>query len=433
MWDNLNDGSGSGLDADTVDGLNVHTGTNNVANQIVRTNASGYIDAGWINTTSGNNTTQIRTRFYGSDDAYLRYYDRSYMQNHLGLSGKTSFVPRSSSNSSEYYRTGSQGWGGNNLNDFYNRGSCFVDVWTANLTGAPPGSHWNGFQALHYSASNTYHHGMRLLMNAGNPATTYLQGWWANGGSGYSAQKIWTDGNDGSGSGLDADLLDGLNSTVFVGTHDGTNRAVQAEVGALHFYGDGLNSGQSALSYAIFQEAGAWSSPFPDLRIAYHTGIKLGGHYSYGGTRFYNNSDMVTELFSVGNGDNHIRATSNIYAYTSDKRLKENFRPIENAVDKVKAIGGYLFDWREDMISKYEFEPDSRKDDAGVIAQDVQKVLPAAVQRAPFDYDQWKPNQSKSGEEFLTVQYEKIVPLLIEAIKEQQDQIDELKKLLENK
>ena len=138
-------------------------------------------------------------------------------------------------------------------------------------------------------------------------------------------------------------------------------------------------------------------------------------------------------IFSIGNGDDHVRATSNIYAYTSDKRLKENFRTIENAVDKVKSLDGLIFDWREDMMAKYEFEPDQKKDDAGLIAQEVQKVLPAAIKRAPFDYDAHKPNQSKSGEEFLTVQYEKVVPLLVQAIKEQQEQIDELKKLLENK
>ena len=142
----------------------------------------------------------------------------------------------------------------------------------------------------------------------------------------------------------------------------------------------------------------------------------------------------------MGNGDTHVRATNNIYAYTSDKRLKENFRPIENAVDKVKAIGGFIFDWRKDMMEKHDFTPDQQQDDAGLIAQEVQKVMPAAIKRAPFDHDLTKPNQSKSGEDFLTVQYEKMVPLLVEAIKEQQKQIDkqqkqinELNEKLENK
>ena len=62
----------------------------------------------------------------------------------------------------------------------------------------------------------------------------------------------------------------------------------------------------------------------------------------------------------------------------------------------------------------------------GVSAQEVQKVLPEAVKLAPFDKNDY--GESISGENYLTVQYEKLVPLLIEAIKEQQTQVEELKK-----
>ena len=72
---------------------------------------------------------------------------------------------------------------------------------------------------------------------------------------------------------------------------------------------------------------------------------------------------------------------------------------------------------------------DKTKSNVGVFAQDVQEVLPEAVKRAPFDLDKGE-GTSKSGEDYLTVQYERMVPLLIEAIKEQQAQIDELKKLV---
>jgi len=62
------------LNADMVDGLHIATGTNNVANQIVRTDANGYINAGWINIISGDRGTTTITRVYASDDAFLRYY-----------------------------------------------------------------------------------------------------------------------------------------------------------------------------------------------------------------------------------------------------------------------------------------------------------------------------------------------------------------------
>ncbi len=60
--------------ANTVGGLSVHTGRNNEANKIVRTQSSGYLDVGWINTTSGDRGTTAPTRIYASNDAYLRYY-----------------------------------------------------------------------------------------------------------------------------------------------------------------------------------------------------------------------------------------------------------------------------------------------------------------------------------------------------------------------
>lgn len=88
----------------------------------------------------------------------------------------------------------------------------------------------------------------------------------------------------------------------------------RGRLGRLEFQGTGGNSGNPAASYAIFQEAGNWTYPYPDLRIAYHTGIKIGGHFSYNGTRFYNNSDMATEIFSVGNGDNYVRSLYGHYS-----------------------------------------------------------------------------------------------------------------------
>ena len=83
-------------------------------------------------------------------------------------------------------------------------------------------------------------------------------------------------------------------------------------------------------------------------------------------------------------------------------------------MDKIKQLRGVTFDWKPEC-EKLGFLP-TMTTETGVIAQDVQKIIPDAAVPAPFDHD------------YLTVQHEKIIPLLIEAIKEQQEQIEELKK-----
>jgi hypothetical protein len=177
-------------------------------------------------------------------------------------------------------------------------------------------------------------------------------------------------------------------------------------------------------AYGIYREGGGWGYPYPDLRLAFHTGIKLGAHASYNGIRFYSDYDMSTIVASINDGDNNMRGYYDIIAYASDKRLKHNVKPIENAVSKVMSLTGMTYEWN-DVASKYGWEPGKERE-AGVFAQDVQAVLPEAVRPAPFDHahDENGNSYSKSGENFLTVKYEKIVPLLIEGIKEQQAQIE---------
>ncbi len=123
-----------------------------------------------------------------------------------------------------------------------------------------------------------------------------------------------------------------------------------------------------------------------------------------------------------------ISATGDITALTSDKRLKENIEIIESPLDKINQLSGFTYHWSKEKCEKAGFEPSDEKQ-VGVFAQDIQAVLPEAVKSAPFDRD--KNGESKSGENYLTVQYEKIVPLLIESIKEQQKQIEELRNEVE--
>ena len=103
-----------------------------------------------------------------------------------------------------------------------------------------------------------------------------------------------------------------------------------------------------------------------------------------------------------------IRATNNITAYYSDDRLKTKLGNISNALTKIKSLSGFYYEANEIAQSLgYTVQKE-----IGVSAQEVQAILPEIVVPAPID------------ENYLTVRYEKLIPLLIEAIKEQQDIID---------
>lgn len=108
-----------------------------------------------------------------------------------------------------------------------------------------------------------------------------------------------------------------------------------------------------------------------------------------------------------------VTSTGDVTAFSSDKRLKNVISIIPHALEKVNKLSGVLYT-HNDVAKAHGFSDESTK--VGVLAQEVQEVLPEAVKPAPFDVDE--NGNSKSGEKYLTVQYEKIVPLLIEAVKE---------------
>ena len=110
-----------------------------------------------------------------------------------------------------------------------------------------------------------------------------------------------------------------------------------------------------------------------------------------------------------------IDATNDVVAFSSsDIRFKENIKPIENAIDKIRKISGNTYDWKEENKVEHGYEGN----DVGVIAQEIEAVLPQLVQTR------------ESG--FKAVKYDKLVALLIEGIKEQQLQIEQLRIDLNN-
>lgn len=117
-----------------------------------------------------------------------------------------------------------------------------------------------------------------------------------------------------------------------------------------------------------------------------------------------------------------IRAIGDITAYYSDERLKTILGNIPNALDKINSLRGIYY-INNDIANSFGYT--STKQQVGVIAQEIEQVLPEIVSLAPFDIDE--KGTSKSGENYKTVQYDKIVPLLIEAIKELSLEIQNLK------
>ncbi len=129
------------------------------------------------------------------------------------------------------------------------------------------------------------------------------------------------------------------------------------------------------------------------------------GFYGYNNGTTANQTDFSCSMDGSGNW----KASGNVGAY-SDKRVKTNIVKIENALDKVTAIGGYTYD-RTDI--------DDGKRHVGVIAQEVEAVMPELVDTFH--------NHSNGIKDFKSVNYGNITALLIEAIKELKDEIEVLK------
>jgi hypothetical protein len=258
--------------------------------------------------------------------------------------------------------------------------------------------------------------------------------------------------------------FDGGSTAQYKITRYLTNTVVRWDMGVNNTSESGSNAG-SDFYISAFSDAGAYL--FSPVSIARSTGrstfytelavantLSFGGQIrmisgSYGalwrndGSNIYllftNSGDqygtwnslrpfyasVTTGRVNLGNGldvTGAITATGEITAYSSDSRLKTNVSVINNALDKLSMIKGVMFDWK-DNVSSLGFVP-GKTHDVGVIAQDVEAVLPEAVRPAPFDLNEERTG-SKSGENYLTVQYEKLTALLIEAVKEQQAIIED--------
>ena len=134
-------------------------------------------------------------------------------------------------------------------------------------------------------------------------------------------------------------------------------------------------------------------------------------------------TNVNTQLASLGVGTaasgtaGEIRATNNVTAYYSDDRLKTKLGNIEGALDLVGRLNGFYYEANQTAVDLgYEV-----KREVGVSAQEVEAIMPEIVAPAPID------------DRYLTVRYERLAPLLIEAIKELKDKVEFLEAQLREK
>jgi hypothetical protein len=134
---------------------------------------------------------------------------------------------------------------------------------------------------------------------------------------------------------------------------------------------------------------------------------------------------LFVESLAVGTatvgGIGEIRASGDIIAYYSDIRLKDNISNIIESQQILQNLRGVYFNQNE-FAEKFGYHDHSKQ--IGVIAQEVQEVVPEAVTIAPFDLIS---DASRSGENYLTVNYFKLIPVIVEVIKLHQREINIIK------
>ena len=224
-------------------------------------------------------------------------------------------------------------------------------------------------------------------------------------GTWQSWKTVWTSANDGSGSGLDADTVDGLHSNSFALLNTATqifasNNINYFQVDRGGYCGSLVNgnlqvfSGSNNSAYMSFHKSGHYAV---NMGLDADNVLRIGG-WSASANRWV--LDMSGNMTAAGN----------VTAY-SDIRLKENIKVIPDALEKVQKIRGVTFT-RND-------QEDKEKLHTGVIAQEVEAVLPEVI--------------SEDNLGIKNVAYGNMVGLLIEAIKELKAEVDDLKAQLKEK
>jgi len=213
---------------------------------------------------------------------------------------------------------------------------------------------------------------------------------WGGWSIGAVKHKVWHAGNDGSGSGLDADTLDGVQASGFISTSltQSSNIAIRSASPTIFLRDTDHNSSMIHCN----------SDRFYVLR---------GGVDTTTWTQVNGKWPLEIDLTN-----NNAIFGANIAAY-SDASLKENITSIGNSMEMFNQIDAKRFDWIEDG-----------KHDIGFIAQDVQA---AGLTEVVIENDQHDPETGELLDTKLTLDYSRMVSVLWDVVKELKAEIDELK------
>ena len=253
---------------------------------------------------------------------------------------------------------------------------------------------------------------------------------------------VWHSGNDGAGSGLDADNLDGLASTSFIrsdtndafsGTLSGTGSiSITGNIGATAFTGDGSGltgiSADDAQTLDGIDSTGFLRSNVSDIKtngnlrfddsVFLNFGTGTDAEMYFNGTDFFIDMNSDADIrFRDGNSSNNTRfffdisagdftADGEITAY-SDVTLKDNIEVIADPLTKILSVRGVTFTRKDKNDGQVHM---------GVIAQEIEEYFPEVV--------------NTNDEGIKSVNYGAMAGAFIEAFKEQQSQIDELKEMV---
>ncbi len=230
-----------------------------------------------------------------------------------------------------------------------------------------------------------------------------------------------------SSNGANTIVLRGASGQFSAGTITGTLSGTATQVSNSVTFNNGGSGGASG---STFNGSGALTVSYNTVGAPSTGGANASGTWSINVTGSAGSATTATTASTanaLNTGNNYqvnslgvgtgasgtageIRATNNITAYYSDDRLKTKLGAIEDALSKVKSLSGFYYEANETAQALgYEV-----KREVGVSAQEVQRVQPEVVAPAPID------------DKYLTVRYEKLVPLLIEAIKELSEKVEKL-------